>query len=68
MPTDGRGRDRRTGDDDAERLRALLVPSGPLPTGRYRLVPALSRTRWDTTEAADELNTYQQQADVVLEM
>ena len=47
--------------------RALVIPlagtaATPLFAGPHRLVLSLTRKRWETTAAADELNTYEREA------
>jgi hypothetical protein len=53
--------------------RALLIPlSGTAPTPLlpkpHRLVLRLSRRRWETTDPADELNTYAREATLTLDL
>lgn len=47
--------------------KAIVVPVDAtgaigLATGRYRLTARLERKRWETTDAADDLNTYESEA------
>jgi hypothetical protein len=50
--------------------RALVIPAdgGPFAAGRHRLTLHLSRHRWPTTDPADDLNAYQGEATVPLDL
>jgi len=50
--------------------RALVIPAdgGPFEAGRHRLTLHLSRRRWPTTDPADDVNAYQGEATVPLDL
>lgn len=53
--------------------RALIIPvsgtaAAALPAGRHRLTLKLSRKRWETTDAADALNTYAREGTLPLQL
>jgi hypothetical protein len=53
--------------------RALVIPlagsgANALSPGRHRLTFRLTRTRWQTTDPANELNTYAREATIALDL